>query len=326
MADLYFIRGDYGHPWRLKKFVEYQHEVPETHYRFIGEYIKKFVGDKDEAVRLCWYLSCTYNEITACFLHEKENLLLKNTNKFWKKYKPKLVFNSSRMYAKSMDWFPELIGQFEIETKERPYKWLKHFCKGDNSREMLYKRLEKLKYTGRFSIELFVECVIYLQDFFDVEIIETVEQLDWCECSNMTSALLNILYLDEEANVFDKTGKLDKSFNPLLSDMVREIQKEIQTTYPDQSVDDIVYFMGKLCSFRNLFKGSRYAGFHHDRELEAIKHYEQHFPKKQYLWDKMYELRLELFNHKYLGELNGWNGIRKDRKKLFLSRGLTGAE
>ena len=41
MSDIYHIPNDDGKYYRLEKFVEYQHEVPSIHYRFLGEYIKK---------------------------------------------------------------------------------------------------------------------------------------------------------------------------------------------------------------------------------------------------------------------------------------------
>ena len=35
------IPNDSGHPYRLDKFVEYQHNVPSIHYRTLGQYILK---------------------------------------------------------------------------------------------------------------------------------------------------------------------------------------------------------------------------------------------------------------------------------------------
>ena len=80
--DLYSIPGDNGKDFRLKKFVEYQHEVPSIHYRVLGEYILRWVKDKDDAVMMCWYMSATYNEVTCVLLHE----LFK-----WRELTPKTV-------------------------------------------------------------------------------------------------------------------------------------------------------------------------------------------------------------------------------------------
>ena len=110
-----------------------------------------------------------------------------------------------------------------------------------------------------------------------------------------------------------------------LTKKLKVIQAEIGKTYPEQN-NEICMFIGKICSFRNLFKNARYGGFHHDRELEVLKQYEKDFPSYNSLWKQCYKIRLDIFPHHLLGELNGWEGIRKERKKLWLTTGKTGVE
>ena len=332
--DLYNIPGDNGKNYRLKKFVEYQHEVPSIHYRVLGEYAKKLKLDKDETVMMCWFMSCTYNEITCAFLHEK--FLWKTLNPktvrnycrdFWDKYKEDLIFGSARVYAKSMDWFPVLMENFIRHTKNRPYRWLKHLCKPDPAQTYysIIKELEEFHYVGRFARDLFMESIMYLQDYVGIEIVEP-EILDWGKCGNLTSGILNIFYLDEEANEFDKTGKIpDGVTKAQLSEYLDIVRKEIHRTYPEQD-DDINLFVGKVCSFRNLFKNSRYGGFHHDRELGWLIQYQEKFPELNIVWENLFNLRAEMFSHRFLGEFHDWSDIRRERKKLWLTYGLTGVE
>ena len=333
--DLYNIPGDTGKDWRLNKFVEYQHEVPSIHYRVLGNYIVDNFGteiDLDDAVMMCWYMSCTYNEVTCILLQRLfawRNLTPKTVteycNKFWEIYKPVLDFGSSRKYAKNMDWFPTLMEQFLRVTKKHPYRWL--LCFRDDNPEKAYKSLYetllRIPYTGRFATDLFMECMLYLNSIFKVPFYEPSE-LDWKRCSNLTSGLLNIFYKDEEANSYDKTKRLPVE-EELLTKYLNRVQKRIQKVYPDQP-SDINLFVGKICSFRNLFKAARYGGFHHDRELGVLRSYEKTLPEYQYLWDRVFELRKNMFPERFLGELHDWDGIRPERKKLWLREGLTGAE
>lgn len=334
--DLYNIPGDTGHPWRLKKFVEYQHEVPSIHYRVLGEYIKKFVQNKDEAVMMCWYMSVTYNEVTCVLLKETFNwqdLTPKNVRSycqdFWKRYKDVLDFGSSRKYAKNMDWFPVLMEEFIRKTHKDPFKWLIQSCESIDNPLYKYMRIfsliSSIDFVGRFATDLFMESIMYLQDYFGVTL-EEPSKLDWPHCSNLTSGVLNICYLDEEANLFDKTGKLPEGITEeFLTKRLTQIQKAIQKEYPDQE-NDINLFVGKICSFRNLFKSSRYGGFHHDRELGVLRQYQQNLPQYKHLWDRIFKLRRKMFDQRFLGELNDWNGIRPERKKLWLKEGKTGVE
>ena len=39
-----------------------------------------------------------------------------------------------------------------------------------------------------------------------------------------------------------------------------------------------------------------------------------------------YDLRKFMFDKRFLGEYHTWNGIRKERKKLWIQKGLTGVE
>lgn len=331
--DLYHIPGDSGGDWRLNKFVEYQHEVPSIHYRVLGEYIKRYVKDKDDAVMMCWYMSATYNEVTCILLHEifdwrsvNPRTVKEYCNDFWAEYKPLLEFGSSRMYAKNMDWFPVLMDRFIRKTKKHPYDWLISVSTASSPIDAylnLYSSIENMKYTGRFATDLFMESVLYLQKYFGLRYTEP-SKLDWKKCSNLTSGLLNIFYEDEAANEFDKSGKLvfpEKE----LSKKLMQVQRQISFVYPDQE-DDINLFVGKICSFRNLFKASRYGGFHHDRELGWLNNYKQILPQYEQLWNRIFKLRRLMFDERFLGELHDWEGIRTERKKLWLKKGLTGVE
>lgn len=330
--DLYHIPGDTGGDWRLRKFVEYQHEVPSIHYRVLGEYIKTYVKDPNDAVMMCWYMSATYNEITCMLLQELldwKSLTPKTVTEyfknFWAETKPVLDFGSSRKYAKNMDWSPVLLDEFIRRTRRNPLRWLKNTC-CDNpveSYKNVFSSISQVPFTGRFASELFMESVLYLKDFFGIRMTEP-SKLDWKRCSNLTSGLLNIFYYDEEANFYDRTKKLPVE-ERFLTELLERVQLEISAQYPDQP-NDINLFVGKICSFRNLFKSARYGGFHHDRELGVLRMYEAQLPEFQYLWDRAFKLRRNMFDTRFLGELNGWDGIRTERKKLWLREGLTGVE
>jgi hypothetical protein len=331
-SNLYHIPGDKGFNWRLNKFVEYQHEVPSIHYRVLGEYILEYVPEMNDAVMMCWYMSVTYNEVTCVLLQDVFHWRkispknIKNYCKsFWTKWKHKLDFGSSRKYAKNMDWFPSLMESFIRKTKKKPYLWLRSLCTGSpqENYHRVFKAVSDIEFVGRFAAELFMESILYLQEYLGIEL-EEPSKLDWKRCSNLTSGLLNIFYQDEEANYYDKTGKLPVS-EEYLTEHLEIVQREIERVYPDQD-NSINLFVGKICSFRNLFKASRYGGFHHDRELGVLREYERTLPEYQHLWDRIFYLRMVMFDERFLGELHDWNGIRKERKKLWLQKGLTGVE
>ena len=324
MSDIYHIPQDNGVDYRLKKFVEYQHEVPSIHYRFLGDYIKKYKLPKDEAITLCWYMSITYNEVTCILLRE----LLRDATEeeVWERFKPCLNFGSARKYAKNNDMFVQLIKDWKTLTKGDPVNWLLSLNaeEGEKTFKNIQRDLNSVRNCGRFASDLFLETATYLKDYIGINIKEPFT-LDWKNCANLTSGIFNIFYEDERANEFDRTKKISELDKRYLTQKLKVIQTAIRSTYPEQN-SEVSMFIGKICSFRNLFKAARYGGFHHDRQLGVIKQYQKDLPEKQKLWEECYELRQEIFPNRLLGELHGWDGIRKERKKLWLTTGFTGVE
>lgn len=324
MSDIYHIPGDDGKTYRLKKFVEYQHEVPSIHYRFLGEYIKRHNLTKDETLNMCFLMLITYNELTCILLYD---LLQKMTpEEIWGKYKPYLAFGSARKYAKNNDQFVQLYRDWERETQMCPYKWLEGLIMPSEIQTCInvQRAIQNINNVGRFASDLFIEMIVYLQDYLGIKVKEPLV-IDWKNCANLTSGIFNIFYEDEKANEFDKVKRVSGPDKQYLSAKLSIIQCEIQYTYPEQD-SEISMFIGKICSFRNLFKNARYGGFHHDRQLGWLKDYEKSFPEYRKVWDECYKIRFDIFPHRFLGELNGWEGIRKERKKIWLTTGKTGVE
>ena len=324
MSDLYHIPNDDGKTYRLKKFVEYQHEVPSIHYRFLGQYIKNNKLSKDDAVFMCWLMSMTYNEITCILLFNK----LKDSNycDVWNSCGKNLLFGSARKHVKLNGRFIRLMSCWYDSFGKKPYQYIKNLEQGNPTKtyKMIQSELRRIPEVGRFASDLFLEMLVYLKGYIGINASEPPD-IDWDNCANLSSGIYNIFYEDEKANEFDKNKKTTEKERVYLSLKIQQIQREIKAVYPEQDAE-ISMFIGKICSFRNLFKNARYGGYHHDRQLEWLKKYELLFPEHRKLWDELYGLRKDIFPVRFLGEINGWDGIRKERKKLWLSTGKTGVE
>jgi hypothetical protein len=156
----------------------------------------------------------------------------------------------------------------------------------------------------------------------------SANSIDWDKGANLTSCMFNLIYKDELANEFDEVGKLTeemKSYIPLFNSELERMREKIWERYPDRKID-IPLFTPKLCSFRNLFKCSRYAPYHADRQLEHINQYREWHPESSDIWDELFQIREQTMPSHFLGEKNNWTGIRKERKRLWVDRGLTGIE
>jgi len=324
------IPGDTGHPWRLRKFVEYQHAVPPIGPATYLEWAKVWKYSPDECVKLAWFNSLSYCELTALFLLHRLPLGT-DYAEFWRRNKSRLIFASARMYVKNMDWFFPLMDKFsEVVCANGPYGWLSMLVgrEGDPQRayQIVYKELMRWPYMGRFSVELFTDAIVQMsrEGLLGPSLRFEADTLEWKKGASVTSGLLNIFYQDDAADIFDKTGKLEDRYIVFLDRAIVKVAEEIERRHPEQDTS-ISVITPKLCSWRNLFKGRRYGGFHHDRQLEQLRHYQEAYPKDP-LWKRVENLRRRIFVPELLGEVGGWDGIRKERKRLWLDRGLTGIE
>ena len=70
-----------------------------------------------------------------------------------------------------------------------------------------------------------------------------------------------------------------------------------------------------LCEYREALAGGFYPGGTHDEELDYIKLVEKEFGTEAV--QPVYDARKRIFPNELLGELNGWNGLRKEKFQVF---------
>ena len=195
MGDLYNIPNDDGATYRLRKFVEYQHEVPSIHYRFLGEWIKRKHIDFDRAVNMCWYMSVTYNELTCLLLYKIYSSGRTDHFRIWIEYGDKILLGSARKHVRYNNRFETLMKEWDRATLRQPYLWLKRLEQTDAIKTLhnVETALKGIKECGRFAKDLFIETVSYLKGYLNFNIGEPAD-LDWDNCDNLTSGTYNIFY------------------------------------------------------------------------------------------------------------------------------------
>lgn len=326
------IPNDEGGLWRLRKFVEYQHLAPAVDPLTYAEFAQRNNFTIDDCVNYAWFHSLTYCELTAGFLWRRFNFKTLQPDEvieFWQEYKYRLIFQSARKYVQNMDWFNILMFQYMEATQGKPYAWLEKVAGHGSPREKykaIEKEMNKWKFMGRFSIDLFLEALITFKQVDLIPMKLENDGYDWAKTSNLTSGMFNIFYQDHLADLFDKGSfTMTQSDREYLDDRLARVLKAVEISYPEQTVDS-VSVVNKICSFRNLFKKARYGGYHHDRQLQNLLWYAVNLPEAHGLWWEFFQIRDAIFPEHMLGELNGWKGIRKERKKLWVEKGLTGVE
>ena len=65
------IPNDDGKSYRLKKFVQYQNEVPPVHRAILIDYAKEKNLNQNDLIRIAWLMSNTYHELTTLLMFEE---------------------------------------------------------------------------------------------------------------------------------------------------------------------------------------------------------------------------------------------------------------
>lgn len=251
----------------------------------------------------CLFYSLSYSVPTALVCLFKFDEFLKNKELFWKKNKNKLIFQSDRRWVKMND---EFIKSFDSFIDSGIFKKLSKKETIDVSEAI--DCICKCYYFSRFSAFLFLEAYITV---FDKK--TKKDKIDWKKGDTATSGLLNVINLDKEANEFDKKGVLVVDSH-LLDRLLDKLIDSVSIGKNSAIIET------NLCAYRKLFKGSRYLGFYADRMLgELMKTIEQ-YPEEAKL-NQIFKSREKIIPKKYLGEANGWYGVRTELKKRFLKTG-----
>ena len=309
--DLYKIPGDTGKTYRVDKFIEYATYAPTVCHPTIIRYGELAGWDKAEYLTSFFLHSLFYEEITAIlgvqlFKTHPERLI-----DYYKTHIPHT--NPDKRRVITMNQYPDAIESWVSITDGDPVQWYSQF----SSRKELRKGIESVKFIGGFSADLFENCV-YAKGYGFEE-----RYPNWIETPQLSEGMYLLMYEDERANEIHKGSAVKSSEIPLLDHKFGQLCRRYEKKYPNNPP---AKWYTKLCSFTNLFHGTRYGGYHHDRQLANLIWYQENYPEREKLWKRIYRIRKDLWAPHMLGELNGWTGIRKERTKLWLTEGLTGVE
>lgn len=247
--------------------------------------------------------SCTTTMRFVMEFPTVEKLSPKKLKKFWADNKETLWFQPDKKYLKNND---------QVVPAIKSIHQLSHFFGDlqaylmpllDQGFDSTYKDiLKRWSYFGPHGAYLFFDalyglCPDYYSDPTD---------LDWKNCGKtVPEGMAHLLGLDEQAlhkEPFD-FPRYSKNVT-MLSQRFDQPKIIVEST---------------LCAFRKLFKGTRYVGYYADRQLaecfatdDILSH--------EYGID-IWKYREQAIPRRMRGEELGWNGIRKQKCKDFLSLG-----
>ena len=301
--------------------LDYIEQFPDELSGPVNAYFEAKHATTDDKIWWVLLYSACYCAPTACVLAEHldyRTLTKEKADRFWNKNKPKLLFQSDRRYIKHMNQFVAIVTEFVERSKRQPNDYLGQFVNGDahDNYCKLYREVSRWTYYGRFGIILF----LYNINKF-VQLPLDYHTYDWQHGATTTAAIFNAFYRDDDAQRFEEGGvSLGKKMTEQLDSILLCVMAQLRDRTPSKTWT-IMNVTSDLCSYRKMYKGSRYLGYYVDRALEETRTLEGNYPKHQWIWDLIYKARVATLDPRYLGEANDWTGIRKPLMRSWLDHG-----
>lgn len=299
-----------GRKERIIEFVNYHKNGDgECNNVVLKEWATSHCSTLQEKYELAYFFSITYCVESAIILFTNKKEIYKDITKWIKSNKDTIIFQSDRKYIRMKDSFEKVLRNFEKNNSVDEF--LSNVTEDGViilSRAIPYVSLWDM--FGRFSAFLFLETLVELTQ---IPIENTT--IEWKRGNTATSGLMNVFGFDKEAEHFDKTGKLalsEKTMDKMLDCIIRAIRKS-------GGNENVTEIETSLCAYRKFYKGTRYNGYYLDRMLEEIVAMQDKYPE---ISEELMEIRKKHFDSRYLGEVSGWNGIRKHMKKSYLETGM----
>lgn len=269
---------------------------------------------------LAYLYSMTYCAPSAyyifCEFPDMEGVDLSRMSKWWKNNKNKILFQSDRAKAKNFDMFVpsfvsyrELVGNSQVDFFKKFFS-IKNL---EQRYDEVYRDVSNIYYFGRFTLFNYLES---LNEITDLELRPT--GLNLREAESCRNGLCYGCEFDDMITMHHKKSKISVKYS-LLQEKLTQLMKELQQENPEINVT-FWNIETATCAYKKLFWGSRYFGYYIDRQLEELNKMEKNITKGVD-WSILWDFRKEFFHHWFLGEFNGWNGIRKRRMKIFAQTG-----
>lgn len=299
---------------RIREFVHYHKTGDgECNGILMKAYADKHRMNTQQRFDFAFFYATVYCIPSAIIMLNEKAEIIKNPSDWAKNNKSRLIFQSDRRYARLNGAFERMLKEY-ADTIHDADRYIKETVSGDTiSVKKALGITTNWYFFGRFGAFLFIETLCLLMSYKSAN-----APIQWKDGDTATSGLMNLFAFDNSAEYFDKHDKLPPNFTQEKLDILYgKLISAIRRAGGETNVTEVET---SLCAYRKFYKGSRYNGYYLDRQLEELKHYESQ-RGAGVMVQELYSLRKSLFDHRYLGEIHGWEGVRKECKTLYKRTG-----
>ena len=307
---------------RENGFEIYHHAMQKTWdidpaYPALQYIFERYELNLEQCLWLCWLYAVTYCTPTLFYIYNEfpdfEDIEIGRFQKWHDKNWSKLLYQTDKRHEKG-----KLVGTLESYMKVLNGRTQREFYAEtitDDTNESYTKLITEIlpvKGFGRLTIFMLAEslkrCLGYNYEPISMDI------------PNALSSRNGLCYAINHDKVIDQKLTRTQVYD-YENEVVSLVKKLKENLYDiDPELTDIFSVETTFCAYKGLFRKKRYIGYYIDRlqyEIEKMENNVKTGVDFTPLWDFRYECLI----HDYLGELNGWSGIRRDKAKIFFETG-----
>jgi hypothetical protein len=270
----------------------------------------RFELNMEQRYWIAWLYACCYCVPTVYYIYNEfpdyENVDTRRLDKWWKNNKQKTLFQTDRAKVKNFNKLVDMFESYRSYVSNSQQLCFESIITKDakESYDKVYNFAEQFHYFGRYSLFLYLESLYNLTN-----LPIRITGLNLVEAKSSRNGLCYALGV-EDLVVHKDEKILSKEDYNFLTEELEKLVYELEIENPKLP---ITYWNVEtsLCAYKKLYWKTRYLGYYIDRLQEEISKMEK-LVQEGVDWSVMWDFRKEYFNNKYLGELQGWYGVRNN--------------
>lgn len=233
---------------------------------------------------LAFLYGCCYCGATVFYIYNEfpdfENVNVARLERWWKGNKQRLLFQTDRMRIRSNDQFVTAYQSYkQVLRGMSQHQFVEEYiCSLPNAGlnyDHLYQRLLNVKYFGRYSMFLWLEC---MHELTGVNIMPT--GIHWKDAKNCYNGLMRCFNLREQKDINIEDALIADT---LFVDTLNTLRK----TYPLLKTT-VWNVETTLCAYKKYCHGKRYVGYYWKRMCDEIEKMKQNTPSKV-CWNALFD-------------------------------------
>jgi hypothetical protein len=225
---------------------------------------------------LAFLYGCTYCGATVFYIYNEfpdfENVNIPRLERWWNEHKHRLLFQTDRMRIRSNNQFVAAYRSYQDRLDgRRQQDFIENdictFPDAGLNYNYLYQRLLEVKYFGRYSLFLWLEC---MHELTGVNIMPT--RIDWRNAKNCFNGVMNCFGLPERDIVTKEESMVADQLFLVILNQLRTYYPQLKTTVWNTETT--------LCAYKKYCHDKRYVGYYWKRMCAEIEKMKNNTPSK----------------------------------------------